>query len=178
MEKTFIPVTGRSYWTNSSRGLRSSHQPLTLYIFVAAIVSSVKQFKQAVSSERLPDLTPPFVIFSFHVHRPSGEATGRLQGENVQPAGPRHPAWLTSTLSRHWIKRTNSKEALFSFTPFAPWDEDSRTTHTLVAKPSLPSPQYNVTGVKSSKIGSSTLKGTVAVVIKIQRYIFFFFLFC
>lgn len=42
-------------------------------------------------------------------------------------------------------KLSKLKRPLFSLTPFAPWDEDSRTTHTLVAKnpppPSLPSVQ-------------------------------------
>lgn len=39
--------------------------------------------------------------------------------------------------SKHWIKCGNiqTKIGLFSFTPLAPWDEYSRTTHILVAKP-------------------------------------------
>lgn len=35
--------------------------------------------------------------------RPFRWGDRQAAGENMQPAGPRHPAWLTSTVSRHWI---------------------------------------------------------------------------
>lgn len=122
--ETKTSMTGRSYW---KKLLASTLRRLTLYIhvFVAAIVSSVKHFKWCFLRQT-PDLTPP------------------------QPSRPcnqtRPPAWLTSTISTHLNPNCpNSRGLLFSLTPFAPWDEDSRTTHTLVAKnpppPSLPSVQ-------------------------------------
>lgn len=44
--KTFIPITGRSYRTNSSRGFRLFLQSLTLLAILAAVLSSVTQGKQ------------------------------------------------------------------------------------------------------------------------------------
>lgn len=49
---TFIPITGRSYRTNSSCGFRLSFQFLTLYAILAAISSSVKG-KQTIPSENI-----------------------------------------------------------------------------------------------------------------------------
>lgn len=49
--KTFIPVTGRSYRTNSSYGFRLSFfNFLSLYAIPAAIVSSVKQGGHTIPS--------------------------------------------------------------------------------------------------------------------------------
>lgn len=78
--KTFVPITGRSYRTNSSYGFCLSFQFLSLYAILAAILSSVKLGKQTYFLRERCDLTFPLLFPP--VHGPSGEdgqkAAGRI----------------------------------------------------------------------------------------------------
>lgn len=90
--KTFIPITGRSYRTNSSYGFRLPFQFLTLYAILAAILSSVKQGK----------IFPQNVVIQ-HLHfLPLSTAlqvkTARRLQEESAACCPSHPVWLTSTV--------------------------------------------------------------------------------
>lgn len=131
--KTFIPITGRSYRTNSSYGFCLSFQFLTLYAIVAAIfvckTRKTNLFLQRTLWFNIFHFTPPTST------GPSGggrqEAAGRIC--SLLPETSCVCVWSTSTVPNTELSN-KLKRGLFSFTPFAPWDEYSRTTHILVAK--------------------------------------------
>lgn len=69
-----------------------------------------------------------------------------------------------------WTK----KRGPFTFTPYAPWDEWSRTTRIAVPRPPAPLPaQRDSCRIIQNRF--SMLKVVIHIVIKIQTYIFFFF---
>lgn len=77
MEKTFIPITGRSYRTNSSYGFRLSFQFLTLYANPSCYSVICKTRKTNYFLRERRDLTPPPPS---PVHGPAGEGGQKAAG--------------------------------------------------------------------------------------------------
>lgn len=163
MEKTFIPITGRSYRANSSHGFRFiSHfvrNPSCCFVIC-------KTMKTNYFVRERCDLT--FSLLS-PVHDPSC-AGGQKAAGTICSLLPESSRMTDKHRPKHLIKCGNgqTKTGLFSFTPIAPWDEYSRTTHILVAK-TLPIERDWCQIIQN---WFSTMKGIINIVIKIQRYIF------
>lgn len=88
----------------------ASFQFLTLYAILAVVLSSVKQGKQAISSD------PPSPV-----HSPSGEGGQKAAG-TICSLLPESSCVVDKHRPKHLIKCGNgqTKRGLFSFTPFAP----------------------------------------------------------
>lgn len=152
--KTFIPITGRSYRTDSSHGFLLSFIFFQMSHFVCNPSCCFVICKTRKTNDSLRERCVFFFLTSL---LPSLSTALQVKPARwLQEESAAGCPSLSSVVGEHYPKRLikcvnmQTKRGLFSSTSFAPWDEDSRTKHILVAK--KPSP-CNVIGVKSSKIG-------------------------